>query len=349
MQQVGARLKIVIRQEDQIGQFSENIFALVIRYIQRKESAAIVAKRLLDTMKEPIYLDNLSINIKLQIGIALFPEDGGNLTDLLRAAESALKLIEHELKPIYQFYQTEMNAKYQLEITAYELLMRNEFYQACKIEWLHYQNQSKQMIYTSQLSAMPDCSMQQQQALQFLEKYGRIDDLFDMLLHSVPASVKGNDSMLLGLPLMVSQVENVHFIYRLPDKIRALQLSPSQCIWLLQLTPIHMNSQALMKGMNMLRYIGGKIGLDEFGEEGWDLSIFKNVKIDYVRLSNTFLSDIVENPETRKLLRHLTYFAKDMGFFLLAPSVDFDEKTKNILEEFNIEYFPAESFQKAVF
>lgn len=320
IQAVSKTLKNAIREEDRMGQFSESIFAVMLRYVQRKEAVAIVAKRFLDASQESILIDGLSIQVKLKIGIAVFPEDGLDISSLMSAAESALQSIENASQPIYQFCKADANVKQALEIKAYEYIMQDTFFEKCKIQWKKYQNSTGKQMRIFSLSAIDPVKMSQGHLLSFLEQYGKIETCLEFLLKNIPNEARSNPNIQLGFPLLASQAENIHFIYRLPKMLQDYGIAASQCIWLLQGLSKASDMQEVGKGLNRLNYLGSQIGLDWFGKNGLDLSIFKESKIHFLRLSKTFLSESFESPESKKLLMHLIHFANDMDVALIAPS-----------------------------
>lgn len=336
--QIGVRLKSMIREEDRMGQFSESVFAMMLRYVQRKEAVAMVAKRFIDSFNDPISIDGLSIQIKLKIGIALFPEDGLEVAGLICGAESALQSIEKSAQSQYEFCQAELNFKHELEIKAYEALMKNNFFETCRIKWQFYRNATTEGLYIFSLSAMGASKMSQGHLFRFLDQYGKMEACLGILLEDLPDDLRSNKQLLVALPLLASQAENVHFIYRLPELIQKHGLEMSQCLWLLQGLPKTTNRQELSKGLNRLTYLGSQIGLDAFGKSGLDLSIFRESKINFLRLSSSFLSDVSSSPQTKKLLTHLIYFANDMGVSFIAPP-KMDQVAKQTLQAMEANFF----------
>ena len=65
-------------------------FTLVLCDLDRADGAAVVAKRFLALLSEPIDVGFQEINIGASIGIAVYPDDGHILPDLMRLADAAI-------------------------------------------------------------------------------------------------------------------------------------------------------------------------------------------------------------------------------------------------------------------
>ncbi len=65
-------------------------FTLVLSDLNSVDDAATVARRFLDILSEPIDVGLQEVNIGASIGIAIYPDDGETLSDLMRLADAAM-------------------------------------------------------------------------------------------------------------------------------------------------------------------------------------------------------------------------------------------------------------------
>ena len=69
-----------------------------------------VARRMLDVMRRPFTLDGMGFSIQCSIGVALYPQDGRSLDDLIKQADTAMHRVKERGRGSFGFYQPQMNA-----------------------------------------------------------------------------------------------------------------------------------------------------------------------------------------------------------------------------------------------
>ncbi len=94
LRQVAMRLKQCVRATDTPARLGGDEFTLVLPDLERPETAAAVAQKIVTRLAEPIMLNSTSVTITASIGIAVYrPELSANLEmamSLLRQADSAM-------------------------------------------------------------------------------------------------------------------------------------------------------------------------------------------------------------------------------------------------------------------
>jgi predicted signal transduction protein with EAL and GGDEF domain len=93
--------------------------------------AGNVADRLILALREPIQLATNSLVVTPSIGIAIYPEDGGDAETLLRNADLAMYFAKRRSPGSFAFFDVSMNARALHRFTIEEQLRgaleRNEF------------------------------------------------------------------------------------------------------------------------------------------------------------------------------------------------------------------------------
>jgi diguanylate cyclase (GGDEF)-like protein len=87
--QVGARLRENLRDGDLLARLGGDEFAILLDDAGQAE-AVNAATRLCAAVDEPFLVDGVSLHSGVSIGIALFPDDGSDLSQLLRKADIAM-------------------------------------------------------------------------------------------------------------------------------------------------------------------------------------------------------------------------------------------------------------------
>lgn len=107
LQVVADRLTQSIRNSDFAGRIGGDEFVIVLAHIKHPKEASIVAGKILKKLGEPIHLGDNVTKIGASIGIAIFPDDGGNESALIRAADEAMYTIKNKGKNSFASKYTE--------------------------------------------------------------------------------------------------------------------------------------------------------------------------------------------------------------------------------------------------
>jgi diguanylate cyclase (GGDEF)-like protein len=115
---VADRLRMMTRKSDSITHNSNDPmfarvggdeFTVLLREIKKPEDAAKVAQRIIDSLTQPFVLNKHEVFITVSIGIAVCPEDGDDLFDLMKNADAAMYHAKSKGKNNYQYYRKSMN------------------------------------------------------------------------------------------------------------------------------------------------------------------------------------------------------------------------------------------------
>ncbi len=101
--QLAERLKTSVRNSDTIVRFGGDEFVLLLTGLHEGKEAAFIAEKILNLLKEPFILSVTTTCVSCSIGIALYPEDGTNETDLLKVADSLMYQVKARGKNNYIF------------------------------------------------------------------------------------------------------------------------------------------------------------------------------------------------------------------------------------------------------
>lgn len=87
---ISKRLTDLLRKGDTVSRFGGDEFVLLIGGVSQHEDIDNVVRNIQTSLAEPINLAESSVNITVSIGIALYPENGDDIKDLLRKSDAAM-------------------------------------------------------------------------------------------------------------------------------------------------------------------------------------------------------------------------------------------------------------------
>jgi diguanylate cyclase len=104
-QRIGAR----VRAQDTVARVGGDEFVLLADLAEPSDAASL-AEKLLAAVREPLRIADHELHMSWSIGIAMFPEDGGNQHDLLTNADAAMYHAKASGGDAFFFFEPSMNA-----------------------------------------------------------------------------------------------------------------------------------------------------------------------------------------------------------------------------------------------
>jgi diguanylate cyclase (GGDEF)-like protein len=136
LKQVAKRLQSGVRESDIVGRLSGDEFIIVLDNCEDVHDVVKVLQKIKDGFQEEFILEEVRQSVKLSIGISMYPDDGVNVNELLKNADTAMLKAKEEGRDNYKFYTNKMNEEVEHQIKVErelrEALFHNQFI-------LHYQ------------------------------------------------------------------------------------------------------------------------------------------------------------------------------------------------------------------
>jgi diguanylate cyclase (GGDEF)-like protein/PAS domain S-box-containing protein len=100
---VAQRLRAQVRDTDLVARFGGDEFVVLLTELASRSDAAIVARKLIETVSRDFLLDGGRARVGLSVGAAVFPYDGRDTRTLLQAADAALYVAKSRGRNRVQF------------------------------------------------------------------------------------------------------------------------------------------------------------------------------------------------------------------------------------------------------
>ncbi len=107
LKSVAERLNSSIRDSDLVARIGGDEFLVLASQIKDHGDLFSIAEKLLETMREPIYVEGQNLLLSTSIGLALFPKHGEDLYTLIKRADKALYHAKNSGRNQYQLFTYE--------------------------------------------------------------------------------------------------------------------------------------------------------------------------------------------------------------------------------------------------
>jgi diguanylate cyclase (GGDEF)-like protein len=129
--EVSQRLKTLVQEHISFARLGGDEFAVLISQYQDAKELSDLAQSILCLLEQPMQIGSLHLSVSGSIGIATYPHDGEDTTQLLKHADTAMYSAKASGRNHYAFFSPDMHEKLvlrnQLEKSIRRALANNEF------------------------------------------------------------------------------------------------------------------------------------------------------------------------------------------------------------------------------
>ncbi|WP_227370516.1 putative bifunctional diguanylate cyclase/phosphodiesterase [Halomonas sp. M20] len=325
-----------------IARLGGDEFVILLPNIKGAGDAAKIATRILKAMKDPIYLNNHELCIGTSIGISLFPDDGAEVTDLVKYADAAMYHAKEQGRNNFQFYSASQNLMttelLSLESRLRRALSNSEFE-------LYYQPQVRtetgEMTGVEALLRWNDPEhgiISPDQFIPIAEDCGLILPIGEWVLHE--ACRQTGAWMAAGLPPITVSV-NVSGIQlqrqELPlivDRVLAdTGLKPEFLeLEITETTLMKVNAEVI-EHLSAMQRKGITISLDDFGTGYSSLSLLRGLPIGKLKIDKSFVQGMLIDPQDEAIVLAILFIAASLGLETTAEGVETQEQAIQLARE----------------
>ena len=311
LRKVAKRLSQELAQGQILARVEGDSFAVLITHLEsdlQKASTAAggVVEQLLETLEQPMLIDEQSLHLQAVAGIVLIPNKSQDPAEVLREAETAMHQAKvSESSRIYFFSHTLQQAASQ------RLTLRNNLRAALQDPQqlvLHYQPQITRCGKLHGVEALIRWQHPQRGLIspgEFIEEAehnGLIVPLGRRVMLEAAKALKrcqhdaycDNAQVPFTMAVNVSprQFRDPDFISRIEDVLAEVGVEALHFELELTESVIANDLELTITKMEQLRQYGIRFALDDFGTGYSSLSYLKNLPIDTLKIDRSFVADI---------------------------------------------------------
>ncbi len=326
---VAARLQICLRQTDMLSRLGGDEYVV---YLHASDSTAAqnVARRMLHEMLQPFSLDGMSFSIQCSIGVALYPQDGVSLDELIKQADSAMYRVKERGRGTYGFYQPQMNAnlleRMKLEHAMRQALGRNAMQ-------VHYQPQveleSGRIVGAEALLRWTDEAMGPVSPGAFIplaEDTGYIVTLGAWVLEqSVMQAARwarAGLSLVVSVNVSALELRQADFVERIAQLLQEHEL-PAHFLELeLTESMLLQDAKEAAQRLHALAELGIALAIDDFGTGYSSLAYLKNLPIHKLKIDQSFVRGLPDDEGDSAIVSAIVHLGQALKFTVVAEGVE---------------------------
>ncbi|HYE27493.1 MAG TPA: EAL domain-containing protein [Allosphingosinicella sp.] len=325
------RLRAAVRGHELVARLGGDEFAIVQAGGQQPDHAGLLAGRVLEAMAEPFAIGADTVRISGSVGVALFPDDAADPGSLVKNADMALYRAKAEGRGTARFYEAAMDEalrrRRQLEADLRQAIGGGELsvhYQPLAdlgsgailgfealLRWRH-----------GQLGEISPASF-----IPLAEESGFIVKLGEWVLYQACAeATRWTPALKLSVNLSPVQFTQGDLAALVEKVLAETGLEPSRLELEVTEGLLIRDADKAIAILERLKALGVQIAMDDFGTGYSSLSYFRMFPFDKVKIDQSFIRDMIDNPQARAIIRSVIGLGRGLGMPVVAEGVETAEQ-----------------------
>ncbi|HUP95732.1 MAG TPA: EAL domain-containing protein [Burkholderiales bacterium] len=329
--ELAERLRVCMREGDTLGRMGGDEFVVLIEEYEEDIQLLDVARKVLETASQPFLFGEDEHRVTASIGIAAYPQDGRDASDLLRNADIAMYRAKEHGKNNYQFYSPGMNThlveRMSLEKALRRALERQEltlFYQP-KIG-----TQENRVTGVEALVRWQHPTQGLIKPLEFVqlaEETGLYTALSEWVLHTACAQLRtwqqrGLNNLRIAINLSVRQFAQDNLLERLREAIYAAGIEPDFLEIEVTESMLMRHAERAAKLLGQVKELGAHVVIDDFGTGHSSLASLKRFPIDAVKIDRSLVGQLSTGGDAAELTAAVISMAHNLKLQVTAEGVE---------------------------
>ncbi len=327
---IGGRVQLCIRESDIVARLGGDEFVVLAPDITNEIKAEELAGRLLKAVSEPQVLAGRQVVAKGSVGIALYPDNGKSVEELMANADNAMYQAKSTRDGSAIFFTDEMNTRLRermqmeqdlnLAITSGQLAIHFQplFDTASRAHrgaevLLRWRHPEKGDISPSVFIPLAEAT-------------GQIVAIGDWVLEQACRHWGAWHDAKIDPGFLAINVSRIQFRKRLSKRVAELMMTysvPSQALELEITESVLLDDHTqVAEELNSLRAAGLMLSLDDFGTGYSSLSYLKRFHFDVLKIDRSFVNGLPDDRDDVLLVKAILAMAKGFDLKVVAEGVE---------------------------
>ncbi|MFK7815567.1 MAG: putative bifunctional diguanylate cyclase/phosphodiesterase [Gammaproteobacteria bacterium] len=339
IQGAALRLKKCLRDIDSIARLGGDEFTLLVPHMGNHEDIEIIARRLIESLDDPIIVEGTEFRMSISIGVSVFPDDANNEDSLLRNADTAMYFAKHTRGPSYKFYVQDMGTSPSKRLA---LVSDIEFALQQKEFFLVYQ-------------PIIDIHNMEVMGAEALIRWRRSDGEIVEPERFIPLACESDLIIKIGswvIEQSCNQLRNWRGIYgdkfRMNINLSVRELESKKCKGELQkhMQDMHLppgsleveitdtvpmkESNAMPVDIDFLKSLHISTAIDRFGDRQTSLKSIKALDLNSIKIDRYFLNEIESDQDSHDVFNGIVGLSLSLSKNVLVEGVETQEQLEII-------------------
>ena len=335
IQAAALRLKKCLRDIDSIARLGGDEFTLLVPHVGDRDDIEFIARRLIESLDEPIVIESTELRMSISIGISVYPSDASSEDNLLRNADTAMYFAKHTRGPSYTFYESDMGTSPSKRLAL-----------ASDIE-LALQQKEFFLVYQPIINVEKMEVVGAEALLRWRRSDGEIVDpdrfiplacesdlilkIGSWVIEQSCRQLKNwrgifGDNFRININLSVREIESSICKGKLQKALKDLNLPQGSLeVEITDTVPLD-NTGVMQSNIDALKSLHISTAIDRFGERQTSLKSIKSLDLDTIKIDRNFIKDIVGDKDSYEIFTGLVSMSTCLSKNVLAEGIETKEQ-----------------------
>jgi diguanylate cyclase (GGDEF)-like protein len=325
------RIRACVRDQDTVARLGGDEFAVILEGVSEAKEVLPVIERIIESLREVTTVEGHEVNSSTSVGIAMYPENGNDLSELLRAADLAMYQAKSSGRGRYQFFadamQEEAQSRHALEWALRRAVERSEF----------------ELVYQPQLCLRTGTVIGVEALLRWmnptrglltpycfiagLEEFGLINEVGEWVLQTACEQISRWQAMhfapmRIAVNVSAQQFEDPMLLDKIGSALKETKLPP-------ELLELELTESCLMTDpaqasalLREIRDVGVRIAIDDFGTGYSSLTYLHEFPLNALKIDKNFVQSVGSNDRGGPISKMIIGLGQNLGLEVIAEGVE---------------------------
>ena len=304
---------------------------LLLKHHTYAEQSMFLSEDLLQVLSEPYHLSAREVSISASIGVAIYPDHGTNIQDLLINADAAMYQAKDQGRNTSSIFSYSMNYESQMQIK-----LLNDLYHAIDDRQLVLFYQPKFMAKARDICGTEALIRWHHPTLGLLtpnkfmdvaEKTGIIVPIGYWVIQEACRQIsiwtkQYGQSYPVSINLSALQFEHNELLDKIKEALTEFNVDPSLLVIEITESTAMKHIEKSIKTFEELQKLGVKIAIDDFGTGHSSFLYLKDLPVDELKIDRGFITNLHPKSKEEIILSSIVNLASRLHLSVTAEGVE---------------------------
>jgi diguanylate cyclase (GGDEF)-like protein len=329
LKRVVERLQACLHRDDTIARLGGDEFIVIRSSVKKSSEVAAIAGRIVETLGGITAFGE--VKVSASIGIALFPDDGQDVTTLMKVADSAMYQAKSAGRNTFRFFDVDTMAEAvaRLQLVTdlnkaaangeFELFFQPKVTLAGRLPvgaeaLIRWRSPDRGLVFPDTFIALA-------------EETGLIVDIGSWVLNEACRLMAAWDKAGIGLVSLAvnvsaRQLADDRFVTEVGRLLADHRLSPTRLEIELTESAMMAEPERTTQQLRRLRDLGVAVTVDDFGTGYSSLSYLKRLPLTSIKIDRSFVKGVPADPDNAGIVAAVMGLARTMGLAVVAEGIE---------------------------
>ena len=333
---VAQRIRSTMRAEDVVVRMGGDEFVVIVKNIKSTEQVGEAAARINQALSAPMIVDGRTLVTTVSIGVALYPNDGADMGELLRHSDTAMYQAKDRGRNNFQLFSPNMDKRLKERI-AIESSLRTAL--SSRQLDVHYQPivdiESQRVVALEALLRWKHPNhgyVRPERFVSVAEEAGLIVPMGEFVMQrAIEDTVRWRQAGAAIVPVAINvsavQLQRTNLAETISRLTKQHGLDPSMLQIELTESAVFERREPRARGASQdavakLRELGVHIAIDDFGTGYSSLSYLKRWRVDTLKIDRSFVRDLVTDMSDLAIVSAIIAMARYLHIKVVAEGIE---------------------------